>query len=145
MIGCPVGETWVEGCAVGENVGVGVVSGNAVGENVGVGVVSGNAVGENVGVGVVSGNAVGENVGVGVVSGNAVGENVGVGKVAGCLGVTGCSRGVTIERECGIKTGGNFLGGNSANPLGTNRLDVTVVKTVRLTTGKGFTGNDLFE
>ncbi len=44
MIGCPVGETWVEGCAVGENVGVGVVSGNAVGENVGVGVVSGNGV-----------------------------------------------------------------------------------------------------
>jgi hypothetical protein len=133
-IGCvvPMGE--VEGCAVGEK-----VEGVAIGCVVPMGEVEGCAVGENV-----EGVAIGCVVPMGEVEGCAVGENV-EGVAIGCVGATGYTIGATIGRGRGVKTGADFPGDNSANFLGTNRLDVTVVKTVRLTAGKGFTGNDLLE
>jgi len=124
----------IEGCAIGEN-----VEGVAIGCVVPMGEVEGCAVGENV-----EGVAIGCVVTMGELEGCAVGKKV-EGVAIGCVGATGYTIGATIGRGRGVKTGADFLGDNSANFSGTNRLDVTVVKTVGLTTGKGFTRNDLLE
>jgi hypothetical protein len=145
--GCAVGENLGEGVVIGCVVPMGEVDGCAIGENLGEGVVIGCVVpmGEVDGCAIGEGVVIGCVVPMGEVDGCAIGENLGEGVVSGCVGVTGYTIGATIGRGCGVKTGADFLGDNSANSLGTNRLDMTVVKTVRLTTGKGFTGNDLLE